>query len=218
MDEVDKVAAEMNAPKQDYRIPEPTKKSGGKLKGFLIAVLFLLIGAGAGYYYADMKAQDELDAVKAEVVAVKAEKLKLEKDLADAKKASEKTTTVVSTELTQTQIDNIIASVGSGNYAAIQSYLADPVKVVIAASEFSKDLTPVKAIAELKYLDSAKDPWDFNLPATTIDKYKTGDYKQYFTGEVLVGKASDGKVVAFTINSSGKISTIFMSSSDTILL
>jgi hypothetical protein len=217
MDDINRVPVERSTPPQQSQVSDKPKKKGGKLKVFLVALLFLAIGAGAGYYYADMKAQEELDSVKQEVVAVKAEKAKLEKDLADSKEAAKKTTVVASKEVTQAQIDNIIASVGSGNYAAIQQYLADPVKVVIAASEFSKDLTSVKALVELKYLDSAKDPWNFELPEATLTTYKNGDYKTYFVGETVVGKSTDGKVVAFGFNDEAKIDTIFMAASADIL-
>jgi hypothetical protein len=199
------------------KLEDKPKKSGGKLKVILVAILFLALGAGVGYYYTDMKAQDELDQAKQETANLKIEKAKVEQDLSDAKKAEEKTTVVKSTEVTQEQLDKIIDAVGSSNYAALQSYLANPVKVVIAASEFSKDRTPTEAITDIKYLDTTKDPWDFDLPATALSEYRAGDYKQYFPTKALVGKSSDGKVVAFGFNTDGKINLIFMASSADIL-
>lgn len=206
-----------DTPTPVYNAPEPKKQKSSTLKVVLFSLLFLVLGAAGGYYYANSQAQAELDQKAEELAKVEAEKAKLTNELADAKKASEKSTTVVSKEVSQEQLDNIIDSVGSGNYSALKSYLADPVKVVIAASEFGKDRTPTEAIADLKYLDSATDPWNFDLPATELTEYKNGDYKQYFPTKALVGKSKDGKVVVFGFNSDAKINLIFMASSADIL-
>lgn len=214
----------MDEPYRTRPVEEPAgeakPKSSGKgkkgLKGFLFALLFLALGAGAGYYYADMKAQQELDKKAEEIAALESAKAKAEKELADAKKATEKTTTVVSAEVTQAQLDNMIDTVGSGNYAALEDYLADPVKVIIAASEGLGDRTPAQALADLKYLDGSG-TWDFDLPATTLTDYKSGDYKQYFPTKALVGKAANGKVIAFGFNQSAKINLIFMAANADLL-
>ena len=62
--------------------------------------------------------------------------------------------------------------------------MASTIKVIIAASEGIGDRTPVQAINDLKYLDSATDPWDFALNATTLSKYQSGDYKDYFKSTI----------------------------------
>lgn len=198
----------------------PKKSSSGKgkkwLKGIFFALLFAALGAAGGYYYADMKAQDELDAKVQEVADLKVEKAKLEKDLADAKEASKKTTTVVSAEVSQEQIDNMIDAVGSGNYAALEDYLANPVKVIIAASEGLGDRTPMQALTDLKYLDDSG-TWNFDLPAATLAAYRAGDYKQYFPTKAIIGKSSEGKVVAFGFNSEAKINLIFLAANEDLL-
>lgn len=203
--------ADESKPAPSYQPPaDKPKKSGGKAKMFIMALIFLVLGAAGGYYYADMQAQKELDQAKQEASDLATEKAKLAKDLADAKKANEKTTVAVSKEVTQEQLDNIIDAVGSGNYAAVQSYFANPVKIIIAASEGLGNRTPVQAVTDLKYLDSAKDPWDFDLAKAVIDEYKKGDYKEYFPANALVGKSTDGRVVVFGFNDEAKINLVFM--------
>src|SRR3989304_1837308 len=80
----------------------------------------------------------------------------------------------------QEELDNIEAAVKSGNYAALEQYMASKVTIIIAASEGLGERTVTQAIEDLKYINSGTDPWDCDLPADTIDKYQTGDYKQYF--------------------------------------
>lgn len=92
--------------------------------------------------------------------------------------------------------------------------MASIIKVIIAAAEGIGDRTPTQAISDLKYVENATDPWDFDLPVATLTAYATGDYTQYFPDGALVGKSADNRVISFTFNSSGKISGIFMSAAD----
>ena len=95
--------------------------------------------------------------------------------------------------------------------------MASTIKVIIAASEGIGDRTPVQAINDLKYLDSATDPWDFALNATTLSKYQSGDYKDYFKSTSIVGKSANNYVISFNFDSSGKINGIFMSVNSDLL-
>lgn len=186
-----------------------SKDVKGKMITFLAVLVLLAAGAAAGYYYRDMQAKDDAKAAETQIAALKTDKSKLEKDLAAAKKTSGEETAAGIRPSTAT-LDNIEASVKSGNYAALVGYSASTVKVIIAASEGVGDRTPTQAASDIAYLDTGTDPWDFNLSAATLNGYQTGNYKQYFPETAFVGKAANGYVVSFQFDSAGKINGIFM--------
>ena len=95
--------------------------------------------------------------------------------------------------------------------------MAASVNVILAASEAYGPQTPTQAIKDLDYLNSATDPWDFALSSTTLAKYQSGDYKQYFPTTALVGQSANDYVVSFQFDSSGKINGIFMTVSADLL-
>ena len=90
--------------------------------------------------------------------------------------------------------------------------------MVPVASEFGGNRTPAQAATDLEYTHSATGPWDFNLPAATVDGYDAGFYTDYFDDDTLVGKAASGMVVAFEFNCDGsKISEIFVAADEDLL-
>ena len=199
--------------------PPPKAKRGRRGKGLvkLLLVLILIAGAGAGgWYYRDTGAKDDSKTKQTEIDNLKAANTKLQSDL-DAAKKTTADSTATKTKPTQADLDNIEAAVKSGNYAALEQLMAAKVTVIIAASEGLGERTPTQAIADIKYLDSGTDPWDFDLTAATIDGYQAGDYKQYFPDGALAGKSANNYVVSFSFDSSGKISTIFMSADADLL-
>ena len=114
--------------------------------------------------------------------------------------------------------ENIKAALDSKNTAAFETYVTDPVKYVLAASEFGGNRTAAQAATDLEYTHSATGPWDFNLPAATVDGYDAGFYTDYFDDDTLVGKAASGMVVAFEFNCDGsKISEIFVAADEDLL-
>jgi len=115
------------------------------------------------------------------------------------------------------ELENIKASITSGNTAALEGYMASSVYEVIAASESAGAKTPTDAINGLSYINPGGDnTWDFALPTATLSAYQTGFYKQYFPTSALVGKSSDDHVVSFQFDSTGKISGIFMAMADVL--
>ncbi|MEX0881723.1 MAG: hypothetical protein WDZ34_02525 [Candidatus Saccharimonadales bacterium] len=200
-------------------LPPAKAKRGGRGKGFLklLLVLILIAGAGAGgWYYRDTKAKDDSKILLGEISNLTTRMAALQKELDDAKaaQAAESTT---KTKPSQADLDNIEAAIKSGNTAALEQLMASKVTVILAASEGLGERTPTQAIKDLDYLDSGTDPWNFDLPAATVDGYQAGDYKQYFPDGALVGKSANNYVVSFSFNDSGKISTIFMSNSADLL-
>lgn len=111
--------------------------------------------------------------------------------------------------------ENIKAALDTENTAVFETYVTDPVKYVLAASEFGGDRTAAQAATDLEYTHSATAPWDFNLSAATIAGYDASGYTDHFGDNTLVGKAASGMVIAFDFNCDGtKINKIFVAADD----
>jgi hypothetical protein len=107
------------------------------------------------------------------------------------------------TGLTSDDRDNIVAAITSDNTAALEGYFSDSVFVVLMASECCGASTPAETVGHLAYVADAPDPWDFALPAATIDTWRTGWYADQFTPEVIAGRAADGTAIVFGIGGAG---------------
>lgn len=106
--------------------------------------------------------------------------------------------------------ENVQDAITSGNTAAIEGYLSDPVRVIIMSSECCWDISRAEAVAELSYVTGAPGPWNFALPAATVDPWRTNVYYGYlFTGDDITGRAADGTIVSFGIEG-GQITKILM--------
>lgn len=179
---------------------------GSLAKNITIAVLILLLVAAAGsatYIYRDRQAKKQAADMQATINQLQSQVSSLQAELAASKATSTTTTPSAAT------LENIQAAITSGNTAALEGYMAPSVTVIIAASEGMGNRTPLQAISDLAYIKNLKN-WDFNLPATTLKQYQAGEYKTYFKANSLVGKSSDGHVVAVNFNDQGKINGIFM--------
>lgn len=97
-------------------------------------------------------------------------------------------------------ISQIEASVTSKNYAALESYMVDPVSVIIYASSCCGPYTKTQAVQETSsYLKDAKGPWDFSLSnsvSKTLVEKNPGYFKDYAIG-IATGSRH---VVAFHLN------------------
>jgi len=147
----------------------------------------------------------------------------LNKQLTSAKEstktsASPTPTPTTKVVISQALLENVPAAINTMNTAALEGYMAPSVNVILAASEGIGPQTPAQAVKALDYLNSATDPWNFSLPAATLTTYKNNQYYgKYFGDNTIVGKSANGYVVAFGINSSGKIDTVFMAVSEDLL-
>lgn len=121
--------------------------------------------------------------------------------------------------LTPADYENIADAVNSGNTAALEGYLTNPVTFIIAASECCGPVTPVEAITNMDYLNSATRPFSWPTPEATVDVYRTGFYVDYFPegAFVLESADSDPFVVSFTIVGE-QITGIFISAGASLLL
>lgn len=205
-------------PTEQKETPEKIKVSrkfpAKKLLMVLASLVLLAAAAYGGYYLRGRKTSSEnqtvIDALEKKVSNL--EKAADATDPTDTEPATD--TTVLPTA---DQLENIEASISSGNTAALEGRMATTVTVVIAASEGMGPRTITQAIGDLDYVVDLAATWDFNLSAATLDSYAAGDYAQYFPDGALVGKSSTGKVVSFIFDASAKIKTIFMSVNADIL-
>jgi len=105
---------------------------------------------------------------------------------------------------------NVRDAITSGNTAAIEGYLSDPVRVILMATECCWDISRAEAVAQLSYVTGAPGPWNFDLPASTVAPWHTNTYYGYlFTGDDITGRAADGTIVSFGIEG-GQITKILM--------
>jgi hypothetical protein len=106
--------------------------------------------------------------------------------------------------------ENVEDAISSGNTAAIEGYLSDPVRVILMATECCWDISRADAVAQLSYVTGAPGPWNFDLPAATVAPWHTNTYYGYlFTGDDITGRAADGTIVSFGIEG-GQITKILM--------
>jgi hypothetical protein len=207
---------------------KPVKKNYGKI--ILIIILVIVISGSAGvsaYWWRDKTATETKNSQSAEILSLTNEKKSLEKQLATSKAdnvvvAIDKIEVAPCTVIAPTAavIDNIKASITSGNTAALSGYMAPSVNVILAATEGIGPSTPTSAVASItNFITSVTSSWDYNfsLPVATLASYSSGGYKVYFPSTAVVGKASNGKVISFSFDCSGKISTVFMAASGELL-
>lgn len=93
-------------------------------------------------------------------------------------------------------------------YKDLAPFMADNVNVIIYASSCCGDYTKAQAIDQLKYLDAAKAPWDFDQASAIVQKLAL-DVPQYFKDKTI-GVASNKYTVAFGLNSKFLIDKIVL--------
>ena len=111
---------------------------------------------------------------------------------------------------------NVAESISSGNTAALEGYLANPVDVLICASGGIGSRTPEQAVGDLAYLNGSSAVWDFALDAPTIASYQASSYAQYFPDRAIVGRTSDNWVITL-VPVGAKIGTILMCNAEELI-
>jgi hypothetical protein len=113
--------------------------------------------------------------------------------------------------------DDLADAMSSGNTAAIESYLTEPTRVVIAASEADMQYSAVDAVLSLDYVQPGVGTWDFDLASDVVDAYEANpSYGDFFPGDAIVGRSDTGAVVSFVPNGD-RIGTIFMSIDEALI-
>ena len=196
--------------------PEPEKKPEDKKKKsklplVLLCILLFALGAAAATYFFR---QSQIDSLNNEINSLKSQNATLQAENDALKSAQpEDDSSDSSTPPAEQPVDLsalILKSVSDGTYSNLQPYMADSVTVTIGASDGLGVRTPTQAVQDLKYLDAGTDPWNFALPAATLQSWRTGDYASYFPTSAEVGQSANKYVVSFMFDSNGDIAAIFM--------
>lgn len=208
-------------------IKKPGKKGSIFKPFFFILLILMLMAAAAGATYVwRVKVANDLEKTKiVQISSLDNEITSLKSQLVSAATVTKTPgcliddivacTPVMPSTIT---IENIKASITSGNTAALEGYMATDVTVILAATEAYGSQTPTQAVSDItSFISGAKTPWNFLLAASILSSYGKGGYGKYFTNIDTVGKSADGKVIAFLYDCNGKISTVFMSSSEELL-
>jgi len=215
------------APIIETPVNKPVKKGSIAKSIFFVLLTLMLMAAAAGatYLWRAKVASDLEKTQSAQVVSLNNEIASLKSQLAGAVADTESKATYCDDIVACTPvapgtatIENIKASITSGNTAALEGYMATDVTVILAATEAYGSQTPTQAVSDItSFISGAKAPWDFLLSASILSSYGKGGYGKYFTTIDTVGKSADGKVIAFLFDCDGKISTVFMSASEELL-
>lgn len=176
----------------------------------LILIMLILISVGAVGWYVWRQNSDKKPADNSNSQQAPQSK-------SDTEKTQKKSTC---TDPSSSVVENIVDSIKSGNTAALEGYMAVKVNVILAASEGIGEQTPAQAVAEITNFigDSSSTTWDFALSVPVLTSYKDGFYKSYFPDNAVVGKASNKKVISFSFDCVGKISTVFEAGNEDLLL
>lgn len=185
-----------------------TKNANGKKVLAAVLVVVLLIGSNAGLFLWQQRlvreANQQLQQEQEEKEALANKVQQLEDEIHETTSRSSQQ---VSSQLDAEAVEVILAE---KNYNNLQQYLADEVMVVLAASEQAEFRTASEAISDLAILDNATTPWDFAIPAATLQAWRSGEYRQYFPAGVLAGVSANGYVITMQ-EKEGRIHTIFVS-------
>lgn len=225
MDEIKQADAMQNQPtgvtdqkKSKKNIKNPAKKI---MLYVLLAVVLVGASAGAAYWMRDNSANQFEKKQSDEIASLKNIKSSLEKQLAEANGGVLPTnpTTCAPVPPSSSAIDNIKASITSGNTAALEGYIAANVTVALVSTAGNNPVSDNAIKAVTSFITSVNTSWDYDfaLPAATINSYKA-KFKDYFPDSAVVGKASNGKVISFIFDCNSKISTIFMANDAALLL
>lgn len=184
----------------------------------LIILLVLALGAIAWLVWQWLNLSQQNTALLSEKVSLQAQIKELSDKLVITKPDDSDDPAVCDPTITDQLKDDIATAVSSGDYASLQAHMTDPITVILAASEGIGPRTPAEAVADMAYLNSGADPWDFDLPAATIANWEAGFYTDYFDENTYAGRAANGMVVVFDFNECAKISDLFFVANEELLL
>ncbi len=191
-------------------------KAMGKWLTIGLAVLLVAALAFLGWYW--MQAEAEKKSLNEQKVQLQGQLDALKAQTASEDSAEAESDTPCNDTASAFYKENIKAALDSMNTAVFATYTTNPVNYILAASELGKDMTPDEAALALDYTHSATGPWDFSVPAATVNTWKAGFYKDHFGAKRYIGRAASGMVVSFGFDCSGKVNKIFVAADDDLLL
>lgn len=180
----------------------------------LLVISLIAIAAFGGYMFRDKTAADLNAQQSSEIDSLKTEKTNLSKQLAD-KTAEFDADSFISPATTI--IDSIKSSITSKNTAALEGYMSKSV-IAIDGSSFNStgDTTVTQVVSRItNFIKDATTPWDFDLSDTLKDSYSKIDYKM--SNNLIIGKSANGKIISFTFDSNGKVSSVLLAANENLL-
>lgn len=180
----------------------------------LLVIALMALAAFGGYMLRDKTAADLKTQQSTEISSLKTEKTNLEKQLAD-KTAEFNANSFISP--VATVIDSIKSSITSKNTAALEGYMSKSA-IAIDGSSFNStgDTTATQVVLRItNFIKDATTPWNFDLTDTVKESYTKLDYKM--SNNLVIGKSANGKVISFTFDSNGKISSVLLSANENLL-
>lgn len=212
----------MQSPEE--RKVEPNNRAAVKTVLYgLLALILMGVTAGASYWWRDKTAKAFEKQQATTISSLQQSNASLEKQLVDQRAMNTKTVadqTACAKAPSATMIDNIKASITSGNTAALEGYMAPSVSIVTAGSGVPSAETPTQAVIGItNFISSDAASWDYNfaLSSLTLSSYSKGSYGQYFPSIAVVGKATNKKVISFSFDCNAKINTVLLAPSEDLL-
>ncbi|MBI2051807.1 hypothetical protein HYT33_03545 [Candidatus Roizmanbacteria bacterium] len=113
--------------------------------------------------------------------------------------------------------ENLVAAVTSKNYAALEGYMVEKPSVILASTECCGPMTKAEAVEQMKYLNNATPPWNFDDTNPTIQELRSKN-ASFAPPDSIVGISANEYVVVFILNSENKVSGINMAVSYKLLI
>ena len=128
---------------------------------------------------------------------------------------SSPTASPTATALSTVDTAAIEKAIDDNDPTGLYDYLADPVHITFAASDFDSDRSRDLAITDLAYV-SGSTGWNWDLDDATLSAFRAGTYKNYFPDDAIIGQSAESYVIAFTVTGT-EITRVFVSKSAAIV-
>lgn len=165
---------------------------------FFIAVVVLAI-AGCAYWFGAKKGNPFVKSSPMPATVVS------ELEGTTASQLVEESEQLINPSVTIAAIEE---DINGKSYLQLEPYLADSVNVGIWATECCGILSKAKAIEQLKYLNSATQPWDFTATSAVAKSLEAKNPENF--KDAIIGIAANKYAVAFQLNDQFLISKIFL--------
>jgi hypothetical protein len=101
--------------------------------------------------------------------------------------------------LSASDVENIQESISSGNTAALEGYLTNPVHIAFARSGLVENTDPFTAIGYLDQL-AGSSGWDWSVDAPSLAIWRASAFTgTWFPEGAIIGKAATGQVISFVV-------------------
>lgn len=192
---------------------KPIKRHTNKIFVVIMIILLLAsVAASAAYWWRDKTANDIEKQQATTIANLQRTATKLLDKLTAANNGcilGIEETACTPIAPSATVIESIKSSITSGNTAALEGYMASSIDYYVDNGD-SGPSTPAQAVANItKSIATATSPWNFALSSSVLAKYSAGDHAKYFPSIAVVGQSTNGRIISFSFDCSGKIDAVF---------